>query len=295
MAARGSATGLTSISAPHGFGDARHQRIAGRIAVVAADEQQGLGVDLRVVGAGDSVLGGVERTGGPIDPDLVRLEDRANLVILFLEDRVIHVIMAAGAADGDSQEGLPGVVDHVLHPLLAAEQLEVPREISGGAEGIQILGAVLVGGEHLDDHAIVRLVLVERFDDPVAPVPDMGLTVADLLAPAGPVAVPPDVHPVPPPTLAVSRAGQQAIHDLLISVGVLVIEERIQLVGSGWESGQVEIEPSQYDRPRRLGPRRQPARLVFGGDERIDRVADPASRFHEGDRAIRRQGVTTWG
>ncbi len=113
--------GLGLESASHRFGDARRERIAGRIAIVAADEQQGPGVELRVVGAGDAVPGRVEHAGGLIDPDLMGLEDRANLVILFLEDRVIHVIMATGAADGDAQEGLPGVVDHVLHPLLAAE------------------------------------------------------------------------------------------------------------------------------------------------------------------------------
>ena len=169
--------------------------------------------------------------GHAVDPDLVRLEDRADLVVVLLEDRVVHVVVAAGAAERHAQEGLAGVVDHVLHPLLAAEQLEVPREVAGGAEGVQVIGAGFVGREHRDDHAVVRLVAVERLDDPVAPVPDVRLAVADLLAPAGPVAVAPDVHPVPSPALAVTRTGQQTIDDLLVSVGGFVGQEGMELVG----------------------------------------------------------------
>ena len=138
-------------------------------------------------------------------------------------------------------------------------------------------GDVFVGREHRDDHAIVRLVAVERLDDPVAPVPDVRLAVADLLAPAGPVAVPPDVHPVPAPALAVPRAGQQAIDDLLVGVGDCVGQEGMKLVGRGRQAGQIEVQPAQEHRPARLGPRRQAARRVLGGDEGIDRVSDPAA------------------
>ena len=86
-----------------------------------------------------TVLGRVEQSGHAVDPDLVRLEDRANLVVLLLEDRVVHVVVAAGTAERHAQEGLAGVVDHVLHPLLAAQELEVPRKVAGGAEGVQVI------------------------------------------------------------------------------------------------------------------------------------------------------------
>ena len=53
----------------------------------------------------------------PVDPDLERLEDCAERVVILLEDRVVLVVVAAGAVDRHAEEGLAGVVDDVLHPL----------------------------------------------------------------------------------------------------------------------------------------------------------------------------------
>ena len=55
----------------------------------------------------------------------------------------------------------------------------------------------------------------------------------------------------------------------------------MKLVGGGRQSGQVEIDPPQEDRPARFGARRQAAGFVLDGDERIDRVANP---FPSSDR-----------
>ncbi len=66
-------------------------------------------------------------------------KDCADLVVVLLEDRVVHVVVAAGTAKRHAEEGLTGMVDHILHPLLAAEELEVPRKVAGGAEGVQVI------------------------------------------------------------------------------------------------------------------------------------------------------------
>ena len=214
-------------------GNTGRKRISSRMTIVAADKQKCLGIKLSVIHSRQTILRSVERSGYTVDPNLVRLEDRAHLVILLLQDRFIHVVVAASAPQGQSQKCLRGMVDCVLHPFFAAQQLEIPRKVSRGSDGIRVLRPGFVRREHRHDHAVVRLVAIERLDDPVAPVPDMRLAVADLLSPSSPVAVPPNVHPMSSPALAVLRTGQQLVDDSLVCILTFVCLEGMKLVGRG--------------------------------------------------------------
>ena len=155
----GSITGLASAKRDtQRFRNARRQRIARRVAVVAANEETASGHRVgRRYARGMPSLAVSSMPGIAIDPDLMRLEDRTNLVVVFLKDRVIHVVVAAGTAERHAQKGLAGMIDHVLHPLLTTEQLEVPREVASRADRVQIIRAGFVGSKHRDDHAIVGL------------------------------------------------------------------------------------------------------------------------------------------
>ena len=175
------------------------------------------------------------------------------------------------------------MLDGVVQPAIAVELVPVPREEPGGAERLGVVGLGLVGGEHLDDHPVVALVGVERLDDPVAPAPDVGLALADLLLVAVPVAIPPDVHPVPPPALAILRAVEEAIDHLLVGVIGGVGEEGEPLFGGGDQADQVEVDPAEERPLVGVGARPEPARLVLGGEERVDRVADPCRVLDLGD------------
>ena len=73
----------------------------------------------------------------------------------------------------------------------------------------------------------------------------MRLAVPDLLAGAVPVAVAPDVHPVPAPALTVARAGQQAVHYRLPSRGRAVGEEGVNLLARGGQAREVERNAAQ--------------------------------------------------
>ena len=106
-------------------------------------------------------------------------------------------------------------------------QLRTRKPVARSASGS--LGREFVGGQHLDDHLVVGLVGVERFDDPIAPPPDVRLALAHLRRVAVPIAVAPDVHPVPAPALAVVRTGQQAIDHVFVGVGRRVGQELAQL------------------------------------------------------------------
>ena len=83
-------------------------------------------------------------------------------------------------------------------------------EEPGGHQVLVVIAGHLVCSQHLDDHPVVALVVVDRMNDPVSPPPDLSVTVQRIghLAAAVPVAVPPHIHPVPAPPLTVMRARQ---------------------------------------------------------------------------------------
>src|SRR3979411_3209647 len=90
----------------------------------------------------------------------------------------------------------------------------IARQKPGSAQSIGIFWRDLVGGDHLHDHAVIALILVQRLDYPIAPAPHESMTVANIIAfaPTIPVAISPDIHPVPGPTLSIARVGEQPIH-----------------------------------------------------------------------------------
>ena len=169
---------------------------------------------MKVVGAGEAVLLQVRLAGQLIEARVIRLEDGAHGVVVRVRERVVFVVVAFRAVQREAEERLARVLHHVVHPRRAVEEVVVPREEAGGAERGRVGGREFVAGELLDDHAVVTLVGVERFHNPVAPVPDVFLAVTELRAEAPPVAVAPEVHEVPAPTLAVVRAGEQAVNGI---------------------------------------------------------------------------------
>ena len=79
---------------------------------------------------------------------------------------------------GDAQERLGGVFDGVFQPDVAIELVPVADQEAGGAQSLPIARVGLVGGQHGDDHPVVGHVVIERFDDPIAPPPDVRLALA---------------------------------------------------------------------------------------------------------------------
>ena len=170
----------------------------------------------------------------------------------------------------------------VVEPGRPVKQIVVAHQEAGGPPGVRVERGDLVGGEHLREHAVVAFGVVERFDDPVAPVPDVLLCVADLRAQAVPVAVPPDVHPVPAPALAVMRVGQQPVDDPLPGVGPPVVEKVAQLGHRRRQADQVPVESPELGRLVRLGQRFEAAMLSVVGEKGVDRVRERGVRDSRG-------------
>ena len=94
-----------------------------------------------------------------------------------------------------------------------------------------------VAGELLDGELVERHVGVERVDHPIAVRPDRARAV--LLVAVG-VGVAGQIEPAARPALAVVRAGEQLIDELLVSIGRSVVDESIGLLGAsaGGRSGR---------------------------------------------------------
>ena len=141
-----------------------------------------------------------------IKAHLMRLENGTETIVILVRDGIVFVIVALGAVEREADERLAGVLDGGVEPGCAVEEIIVAREKTSGPQRLEVGGRQLIGGEHFVNHAIVALVGVERLYDPIAPMPDVFLAVAQLRAEPVPVGVAPDIHPVPRPAFAMMGA-----------------------------------------------------------------------------------------
>ena len=180
-------------------------------------------------------------------------EDRLHGEVVPLADRVVLVVVAPGAAEGQAQEGRAGRVGGVGQPLVVELALDHRRLLQrradavqrAGGDGLGVVGPQLVAGDLLLDEAVERLVGVQGADHVVAVAPGVGIEVVGLEA-AG-VGVAGHVEPVPAPALAVLRRGEQAVDQPFVGVGPLVVGEAFDLVG---RAGAV---PQDRSRPGAAG------------------------------------------
>src|SRR3954468_18089161 len=105
--------------------------------------------------------------------------------------------MTPAAFERQSKKRLRGMFDSIEHPDIAVELVPVASEESRRPQDVGVTWRQLVSGQHLSHHLVVARVTVQRFDNPIAPSPDVPLAVPNLIdrpAPV-PIAVAPDIHP----------------------------------------------------------------------------------------------------
>ena len=190
-------------------------------------------------------------------------------------DRVVLVVVAMGAVEGEAEKGLGRVLDGLAHPLVGIQGVPVPHEIARGDARMVVPGTDLVRRQHFTPHLIVALVRVQAGHDPVPPpehlrgaVPHVG----DVTSPE-PVGIAPDIHPVARPAFPVVGRRQEPVHDPRVGRIRGIGEERVQLVARGRVTHEVDVHAAQEDLRRGGADGLQPACVAFGGNEGIDRVA----------------------
>ena len=138
----------------------------------------------------------------------------------------------------------------------------------------------LVGGQHEADHLVVRQVGIERFDDPIAPVPQVPGAVAVLVAQAPRVAVAPHIHPVSGPAFPVARVVEQAVHGAPVTLFGPIVQGLPHLSLGGWQPDEVQVQASNLEASWGFGSRGQPGRFKSLRQEGIDRVPHPVGLLH---------------
>ena len=160
-------------------------------------------------------------------PCLTPLKRGGDPVIFDLADRVELVVVAAGAGDGQAEEGLADGADHVLH-LIPRIHHPHPHGRAGSADlvirpGVQEAGCLdglrILGPEHVSrklqaSELGVGPVAIEGVDDPVAIAPGVGTELVELESVT--LSIASQVEPPPGPSDTVLGRREVAIDDPLV-------------------------------------------------------------------------------
>ena len=232
---------------------------------------------MRIVGSNE--LRRIRRRGRQrIVAKVVRLKNRPHPIVARLLKRVVFVIVATGTVDREAEERFGRMLNDIVEPHVSVELVPVPREEPRRPQRSLIVRRHFVGSEHLDNHSVVALVLVQRLDNPVPPPPDVLATVADFFPVAGRIAVPPDVHEVPGPAFAVPWTVEQPVDGVFKSCRRFVFKERLSFFRCRWQAGQRERGSPQQHRPGGFSDGGDSETLVLVREESVDVVSNPRCR-----------------
>ena len=137
-----------------------------------------------------------------------------------------------------------------------------------------VLGRVReqVPGELLGQELVVRLILVESLQHPIAPRPGEHRLVARV-APG--VGIAGKVEPADRQMFAVTGRSQHRVDALLIGVGRLIGQEGRHFIVGGRQARQGERRPTEQGGPIGGGGRLETGFGRLGGDECIERISHP--------------------
>ena len=179
-----------------------------------------------------------------------RVHECEQPVVVLLGDRIVLVIMALGAADGQAEpdgsdrvgaiHGLlePELLDlHPAFPVLEAVPVESRRDPL-----VDSCARQDVPRDLLDRKAVKRHVAIESVDHPLAPAP--GVRPLGVLLVAVGVGVASEIEPVDRPALSVVARLKKAVDEALVRARPWVRQECIDLLGRRRQSGEVQAHPS---------------------------------------------------
>ena len=225
------------------------------------------------------------------------IEQRHELVIVAMRNRVELVRVALGAADRQPEPGRPGRGHAVGHRVEAEfERVDSPflveHRVSVKARRHLLRNPGVrqhVAGKLLDRESIKRQIGVQRLDHPIAVRPDRAPAILFVSVRVG---VSRQIEPSPRPSLAVMRRRQQPVNLFLVGIGRTVRNERVDLFrrraagppgrvipcAAAWldrprAKASILSDPVAPERTRRSGFAPSAASLTLG-----NRRAGPASR-----------------
>ena len=214
---------------------------------------------------------GVRHFGWPI---IVRLffatgEDAVQSIVVGRGNRVVLVVVAAGARDRHAKHAASDDVDAVVDDVgLTVEVAAAECEESGRRRGRGI--SRLICRKLVDDELVVRQIGIKAVDDPIA-IREGTFVVAILLEDiALSVGVAGDVEPVASPAFAEAWRRQEPVDGGFVMGVAGIGDECVEFFGGGRQADEVVVETSQQCTWRRLGRRGQFRSFQFRKHEAID-------------------------
>ena len=186
-------------------------------------------------------------------------------VIILLADRIELVIVTARAMRRQALKGGHGRHHHVITVIIAGDQAVgffnrqfdvanvVPRpgrNESQSDDSVRFIRKQNVTGQLFLDKPRVGLVLIEGANHVIAIRPGMRAGFVFVITVG--VGEMYGIEPVPRPTLAVARGSEQTVHQLFVSLGAAINNEPFDLLGTGWQPGQIEGQPPNQSAPGRF-------------------------------------------
>ena len=220
---------------------------------------------------------------GPAFRNLV--EERVDLVELFLRDVIKFVIMTPGAGQGHAQPDLAGgndPVHHILGAVLLIDDASLDRDpvvsIETRSEAL-LVGSLRqqIPGQLFDGELIEGLVAVVGVDHPVTP--DPVLTLGVVLVAIG-VSVAGEVKPMPSQVLPVGGLSKEMIHHARVGPGVLVGEKVPYLLDARRQTCQVKTHLPNQALTARLWGRLEAFVFEAGEDKPVNWI-DHSPRIGE--------------
>jgi hypothetical protein len=176
-------------------------------------------------------------------------------VIIALRNRIELVIMAARTLHRAAGEGLHHGGDDVIAIQVTAnlavnrifanvaQRALVPRACGQKSErddGFGCIRVERVPGHLLFDKSCIGLIRIKRADEVIAIRP--GVFADPILIVAVRLGKMRDIHPVARPALAITRGGQQAIHEPFVGVWRGVAFKVLDLFRSGRQAEEIEVQ-----------------------------------------------------
>ena len=198
----------------------------------------------------------------PIVLIVSRLEDGGEGIVIALADGIVFVIVALGALERKAEhaagENLQLIINHlqaIFHAINRIGACAIGRHTqeTGGDKllnhiGVHRLGIgvidQLIAGDLLEQKLVVRLVGIEGVDDVVAIFPGVLADHVRIAFALG-IGIARHVQPMPAPTHAVSRRGEQTIHHLFQRRGTVILKKRRHLTSGRRQACQVKRDATQ--------------------------------------------------
>ncbi len=213
-------------------------------------------------------------------------KNRLNRIEVPLCNRVELVVVAASAAEGQSQKGGSGRVDQIRQLVLALHECQVDvralyKIVGAGNEKAGADWFVQCIARNLFAHElVVWLVFVQSTNDPIPIGPGIGTLTVGLKSLRFPKAD--QVQPVPSPTFAISRAVQYLVNQILPRRRRVIVDEPVNLLRRWGHAVHHQVQTPDPCTP--IGPRRG-GKLCLGQpfeNKRVNRVGNRGSLVFAG-------------